>query len=62
VPLGAVGEMFDQCRTVIGPRPIRRPLGRRIDRERVIPIDAQARDTIADGTRREGGPLSPGEA
>src|SRR5690606_4768240 len=62
VPLGAIGKMLDQSRAIIGPRPVRGPLGCGIYRERVIPIDAQAGDTIAHGTRGKGGPLSSGKA
>src|SRR3546814_6665865 len=41
VTLGAIGEMLDQGRAVVGPRPVGRPLRRGIDRQRIIAIDAQ---------------------
>ena len=46
VPFGAIGEMFDQRRTVIRPRPVSRPLRRGIDGKRVIAVDAQAGDCL----------------
>src|SRR3546814_8868672 len=44
VAFAAIGEMLDQRRAVVRPRPIRRPLRRGIDRERVIAVDAQPGD------------------
>ena len=63
--LGAIGEEFDQGRAEIGPRPLGRPAHRRIDRERVIAVDAQAGHAIADRALGEGRALGagdPGEA
>ena len=63
--LGAVGEEFDQRRTLVDPRPLRGPAHRGIDRQRVIAVDPKAGDAIADRAAREGrllGPGDPGEA
>src|SRR3546814_626353 len=62
VAFAAIGEMLDQRRAVVRPRPIRRPLRRGIDRERVIAVDAQPGDAITDRTRRQGRALATGEA
>src|SRR3569623_1454881 len=57
----AVGEVLDQRRALVGAGALGRPGGRRIDRQRVIAVDAQAGDAIADGARREGGRFRTGE-
>ena len=54
VPLGAIGEMLDQRRALVGPRPLGGPLRGGINRQRVIAVDAQARNAIADRTRGKG--------
>ncbi len=60
--LGAVGEIFDQGRPAVGPRALGRPAGRGIDRERVIAVDTQAGDAIADRAAGEGRLLGPGDS
>src|SRR3546814_11212730 len=62
VTLGAIGEMLDQGRAVVGPRPVGRPLRRGIDRQRIIAIDAQPRDAITPRARRNGGSLAARKA
>ena len=63
--LGAIGEELDQRRAAVGARALRCPLHRGIDRERVIAVDAQPGDAIADralGECRALGAGDPGEA
>ena len=60
--LGAIGEELDQRRAGVGPRALGRPARRGIDRERVIAVDAQAGDAIADRARGEGRALGAGDA
>ena len=59
---GAVGEMLDQRRAAVAARPVGRPLGRGIDGQRVVAVDAQAGDAIADRAGGEGRRLGAGEA
>ncbi|KIT99872.1 hypothetical protein QU38_02845, partial [Staphylococcus aureus] len=58
---GAISEMLDQRRTLVGPRALGGPFRGGIDRQRVIAVDAQAGNAIADRARGEGGRLGPGE-
>src|SRR3546814_4506999 len=50
---GAIGEMLDQRRSVVGPRPLRRPVRGRIDGERIIAVHPEPRHAIAQRPRRE---------
>ena len=59
---GAIGEMLDQRRPLIGPRALGRPVRRGIDRQRIVAVDPQPGDAIADRARREGRRLGAGEA
>src|SRR3546814_2442790 len=40
---GAIGEMLDQRRSVVGPRPLCRPVRGRIDGERIIAVHPEPR-------------------
>src|SRR5206468_8416390 len=63
--LGAVGEELDQRRPLVGASALRRPREGGIDRERVIAVDPEPGDPIADRPLREGRMLAagdPGEA
>ena len=60
--LGAIGEELDQRRAAVRARALGRPLHRGIDRERVIAVDAQAGDAVADGALGEGRALGAGDA
>ena len=60
--LDAVGEQLDQGRAEVGARPVGRPAGRGIDGERVVAVDAQAGNAVADRARGEGGELAAGDA
>ena len=58
---GAIGEELDQRRALVLPRPLRRPFDRRIDCERVIAVDAQSGEAVADGALSEGSALAAGD-
>ena len=60
--LGAIGEELDQRRPAVGARALGRPVHRGIDRERVIAVDAQAGDAIADRALGEGRALGAGNS
>ena len=51
---GAIGEELDQRRPAVRARAVGRPARRGIDRERVVAVDPQAGDAIADRARGEG--------
>ena len=57
---GAVGHPFDQRRPEVAARALGRPLRCRMDREKVVAVDAQRRDAAAHAARREGGALAAG--
>ena len=59
---GAIGEQLDQRRAAIGARALGRPFRRRVDREQVVAVDAQAGDAVADRALREGRALAAGDA
>jgi hypothetical protein len=59
--LGAVGEELDQRRPGVRAGAVGRPALGGVDRERVVAIDPQPRDPVADRARREGRPLGPGD-
>src|SRR4051794_10441335 len=59
--LGAVGEELDQSRAAVGPRALGSPLHRCIDRERVIAVDAQTGDAVADCALAERRALRSGD-
>src|ERR1700722_5883608 len=48
-----IGHQFDQGGAGAGARPLGCPLRYRIDREKVVAVDANARDTVARAARRE---------
>ena len=60
--LGAIGEMFDQRRPGVAARAIGRPVHRSIDRQRIVAIDAQAGNAIADRARGKSRALGAGKA
>ena len=62
VAFAAIGEMLDQSRTVVRAGAIRSPLCSGIDRQRIIAVDAQARDAITHRTRRKGRAFTAGKA
>ena len=60
--LDAIGEQLDQGRPEIGARAVGGPARRRIDGERVVAVDPQAGNAVADRARGEGGQLAAGDA
>jgi hypothetical protein len=59
--LDAIGEHLDQGRAEIGAGPLRGPGGRGIDGERVVAVDPEPGDAVADRARGEGGELAAGD-
>ena len=62
VSFRAIGEELDECRTRIRSCTFRRPFDRGIDGERVITVDAKARDSVTDRSLCEGRAFCPGNA
>src|SRR3546814_4210051 len=59
--LDAVGEEFDQGRTQVRAGAVGGPAGGGVDGERVVAVDAKARNAVADGAGGEGGELGAGD-
>jgi hypothetical protein len=57
--LDTIGEELDQGRTEIRASAVGGPTRDRVDGERVVSVDAQRRDAVAQPLRREGGQLAP---
>ena len=65
MPLGAIGEMLDQRRPLVGAGALGRPFGGGVDRERIVAVDPEPGDAIADCARGKGrrlGAREPREA
>ena len=62
MPFSAVGEVLDQGRPLPSPRAVGGPTHRGINRQRIVAINPQARNPIADRTRCKGGTLAPGNS
>ena len=58
----AIGEELDHRRTLVRPRPFLGPLGRRPDRQEVVAVHPQGRQTLADSLGGEGGLKPAGDA
>ena len=56
-----VGEEFDQGRAEIGAGAVGGPAGGGVDGERVVAVDPQAGNAVADGAGGEGGELAAGD-
>src|SRR3546814_19275638 len=59
--LDAVGEEFDQGRTQVRAGAVGGPAGGGVDGERVVAVDAKARNAVADGAGGEGGERGAGD-
>src|SRR3546814_11026671 len=59
--LDAVGEEFDQGRTQVRAGAVGGPAGGGVDGERVVAVDAKARNAVADGAGGAGGELGAGD-